>query len=151
MRLSTTSLARACSRHAWLTLAAWGVVLVGSVAALALVLTGFTTEAAGTNDPEYLQAEDRLLAAFPSDPERAVSDLVVVRSERLTVDDDVFRSFVAELAAEGRQTGAVLGGRSYYDTDDRSLVSADGHATLIPAQRRGRRGGGRRDRRRPAR
>ena len=131
MRLSTTSLARACSRHAGRTLAAWGVILVGSIAALAFVLTGFTTEAAGTNDPEYLRAEDRLLAAFPPNPERAVSDLVVVRSDRLTVDDSRFRSFVARLAAEGRQTGAVLGGRSYYDSGDRSLVSANGHATLI--------------------
>ena len=71
MKLSTTSLARACSRHPGRTLAAWGVVLVGSVAALAFVLTGFTTEATGTNNPESERAEERLFAAFPPDPERA--------------------------------------------------------------------------------
>jgi putative drug exporter of the RND superfamily len=131
MKFSTTSLARACSRHAGRTLAAWGVVLVGSIVAVAFVLTGFTTEATGTNKPESERADVRLLAAFPPDPERAVTDLVVVRSARLTVDDGGFRTFVDGLVRAGRETGAVLSAVTYFDTDDPSLISADRHATLV--------------------
>jgi uncharacterized membrane protein YdfJ with MMPL/SSD domain len=132
MNLSTAALARACSRHAGRTLAAWGVVLAGSIAALVLVLTGFTTEATGTNNPESERAADRLLTAFPPDPAHAVTDLVVVRSALLTVDDEGFRAFVGGLVRAGRETGAVLSGITYFNTGDRSLVSADRHATLIP-------------------
>src|SRR5215207_10479961 len=107
MKLSTASLARACSRHPGRTVAAWGMVVVGSVMALAFVLTGFTTDAAVTNNPESERAEARVFEAFPPDPGREVSDLVVVRSERLTVDDEDFRSFVDELARAGGATGAV--------------------------------------------
>ena len=131
MRVSTTSLARACSRHPGRTLAAWGVVLVGSIAALMFVLTGFTTEATGTNNPESERAEERLFAAFPPDPERAVSDLIVVRSAGSTVDDEGFRAFVDGLVRSGDETGAVVSALTYYDTDDPSLVSADRRATLV--------------------
>jgi uncharacterized membrane protein YdfJ with MMPL/SSD domain len=132
VRFSTASLARACSRHAGRTLAAWGVVLAGSITALAFVLTGFTSEAAVTNNPESDRAEDRVLAAFPPDPEREVSDLIVVRSSGLTVDDDEFRTFVEGLVRESRDTGVVSNAQTYVDVDDPSLVSADRQATLIP-------------------
>ena len=132
MTFSTAALARACSRHAGRTLAVWGVVVAGSIVALAFVLTGFTTEATGTNNPESERASDRLLTAFPPDPARAVTDLVVVRSARLTVDDEGFRTFVDGLVRAGRETGAVLSGITYFNTGDRSLVSADRHSTLVP-------------------
>jgi uncharacterized membrane protein YdfJ with MMPL/SSD domain len=132
MKLSTTSLARACSSHPWRTLGAWGVVLVGSIAALVLVLTGFATDAAVTNNPESERAEDRVSAAFPPDPARAVSDLIIVRSSSLTVDDEDFRSFVDGLVTASRETGAVGNALTFFDVDDPSLVSADRHATLVP-------------------
>jgi uncharacterized membrane protein YdfJ with MMPL/SSD domain len=132
VRLSTTSIARASSRHPKRTLAAWGVVLVLSVVAIAFVLTGFTTEAEGTNNPESERAADRYFQSFPPDPQRAVTDLGVVRSERLTVDDPEFRAFVDELVRDGRATEAVVSATTYYATMDPSLVSEDRHATLIP-------------------
>ena len=131
MRFSTTSVARACSRHVGLTFACWGAVLAGSVAALVLVLTGFTTEATGTNNPQSERADARLSAAFPPDPQRAVTDLVVVRSSRLTIDDAGFRSMVDGLVRSVRGSGAVVSAQSYFDANDGSLVSADRHATLI--------------------
>jgi hypothetical protein len=75
MTFSTASVARMCSRHPGRTLVAWGVVVVEAVAALVLVLTGFTTKAAVTNNPQSERASDRLIAAFPPDPERALTDL----------------------------------------------------------------------------
>jgi len=132
VKFSTASAARICSRHAGRTLAVWGVVLAGSVAALAFALIGFTTEATGTNSPESERANDRLDTAFPPDPRRAVTDLMVVRSARSTVDDGQFRTFVGELVRTVRETGGVRNAVTYVDTANRSLVSADRHATLIP-------------------
>ncbi|HJU98561.1 MAG TPA: MMPL family transporter [Jiangellaceae bacterium] len=133
MSFSTTSVARACSRHPGRTLAAWGLVLAGSITAIAFVLTGFSSEAAVTNDPESQLADERVLAGFPPDPEREVSDLIVVRSsEGLTVDDDRFRTFVDGLVRDTRQTGVVSNALAYVDVEDPSLVSADREATLIP-------------------
>ena len=132
MTLSTAAVARACSRHPGRTLAAWGILVAGSIAALAFVLTGFTTEAAATNNPQSERADARMFAAFPPDPQRAVTDLVVVRSADLTVDDNGFRTFVDGLVRTGRESGAVLNAITYFDSADPTLVSADRHSTLIP-------------------
>jgi uncharacterized membrane protein YdfJ with MMPL/SSD domain len=132
MSFSTTSLARACSRHPGRTLVIWGTIVLGSVAALVLVLTVFTTDAAVTNNPESERADERVLAAFPSDPYRAVSDLIVVRSTGVTVDDEGFRTFVGGMVRDLRETGAVDNALTYFDADDPSLVSTDRLATLVP-------------------
>ena len=110
---------------------AWAVVLAGSVAALALVLTGFTTDATVTNNPESERADERLLAAFPPDPN------VKFRSRRRAlVRPDGRRRGVPDvrrgLASESRETGVVSNAQTYVDVDDGSLVSADRQATLIP-------------------
>jgi putative drug exporter of the RND superfamily len=128
----TERIARACAAHPWRTLGAWGVALLSAIAALVLVMTGLTTEAKGTNNPESERADERLVTAFPPDPRRMVSDLVVVRSERYTVDQPRFRAFVGELARKGRETRAVAGAQTFYASGDRSLVSRDRHATLVP-------------------
>src|SRR5262249_30089795 len=107
MTFSTASVARVCSRHPGRTLVGGGGVGLGAIAALVFVLAGFTTGAAATNNPQSERANDRLMAAFPPDPERAVTDLVVVRSARLTFDDKQFRTFVDELVRTVRESGAV--------------------------------------------
>jgi hypothetical protein len=132
MTFSTASVACMCSRHPGRTLVAWGVVVLGAIAAVVLVLTGFTTEAAATNNPQSERANDRLIAAFPPDPGRALTDLVVVRSARLTVDDEQFRTFAGGLVRTGRESGTVLNAATYFDTADPSLVPADRYSTLIP-------------------
>jgi hypothetical protein len=123
--------ARACSQRPGRTFAAWGLVLLGSFAALAFALTGFTTQSAPTNNPQSERAHDRLVAAFPTDPQHAVTDLVVVRSGRFTVDEREFRTFVERLTQTGQRSGALLSAQTYYDTRDPSAVSADRHATLV--------------------
>jgi putative drug exporter of the RND superfamily len=119
----TESIARACARRPWLTIGAWAVALAGAVACLAVVMTGLTTEGKGTNNPQSERAEERMLAAFPPDPSRAFTDLVVVRSDRYTVDDPRFRTFLAGLARAGREATP---------TTTRRSVSADRHAVLLP-------------------
>jgi uncharacterized membrane protein YdfJ with MMPL/SSD domain len=128
----TERLARACAAHPGRALGAWGVALLASILALAFLLTGLTTEAQGTNDPESELADERYVEAFPPQPQSIVTDVIVVRSNRHTVDGPEFEQFVRRLDRELRATDAIVSGRTYYGTQDRSLVSRDQHATLIP-------------------
>ena len=62
----TGRLARASSRRPGRTLAAWGVVLVLSVAAIGGLLgSSLTTDAEMTNDPESYRAYDLIAEHFP--------------------------------------------------------------------------------------
>jgi len=129
----TERLARASSRHPWRTIGAWAAALALAFGCIALLLPGrLTTEGGAAGNPEFRQAERIEAKAFPPDPRRAVSDIVLVRSGRYTVDRPQFRAFVLRLAREGRATGKIHNALLYYTTHDRSLVSADRHATIIP-------------------
>ncbi len=84
-------------------------------------------------NPESTKAARVLQHAFPPTPadlKREVSDVVVVGSDRYTVDAPVFRRFVASFVKSARATGNVLNAHSYL-AGDRTLVSHDRHATLI--------------------
>jgi RND superfamily putative drug exporter len=129
----TATLARACSRHPWLAMGAWGVAIVAALAAIALLLPGrLTTEGAGTNNPQSQRAERAIEDAGLIDPQRSFTDIVVVRSERFSVGTRTFQVFVTGLAAEGAATGAVAGGRTYFTAEDGQLVSRDRHAVIFP-------------------
>jgi RND superfamily putative drug exporter len=128
----TEFLARSCSRHPWRTIGAWIGAVVLAIAALALVFGNLTTNGHPTNDPESQRADEMIARSFPPDPSRATTDLVVVSSPRFTVDSPQFRAFVLRLAAAGRATGDVENARIYYETRDRTQVSRDRHALLIP-------------------
>jgi uncharacterized membrane protein YdfJ with MMPL/SSD domain len=127
----TERLAAACARHAWATLAAWLLVLVASVAAIVVVLTGFTTEGAPTNDPQSERADDRFARAFAPSSANDVSDVVVVRSTDAAVADPRFRQFVVRLARAIEEPSGRVTARSYYDARSSRLVSDDGHAAAI--------------------
>jgi putative drug exporter of the RND superfamily len=128
----TELLARSCSRHPWRTIGAWIGAVVLAIAALALVFGSLTTNGHPTNDPESQRADEMIARSFPPDPSRATTDLVVVSSPRFTVNSPQFRAFVLRLAAAGRATGGVENARIYYETRDRTQVSRDRHALLIP-------------------
>jgi putative drug exporter of the RND superfamily len=132
MKLWTQSLAAASARHPWRTLGAWLVVIVLGVVAIASLLGGsLTTEGAPTNNPQSERADESRLQAFPPDPETAVSDIVVIRSEAYTVDDQAFESYVRDFLDDDRIT-ALAQARSYLNGDPSGLVSQDRHATIIP-------------------
>ena len=131
MRLSTRSLAAASAGHAWRTIGAWIIVVVLAVAAIATLLGGsLTTEGSPTNNPESERAEDTRLAAFP-DPSSAVSDIVVIRSEKYTVDSPQFEAYVREFVDDG-EIGALGLVSTYLDDPNAGLVSEDRHATIVP-------------------
>src|SRR5512132_2272575 len=128
----TERLARACSRHPWRAIGGWIVAVVLAVAALALLLGDLTTEGHPTNNPESQRATALIAQGFPPDPSRETSDLVVISSTRYTVDDPQYRAFVVKLVAAGRATGGVANARVYYRTHDKTQISSDRHAMLIP-------------------
>jgi uncharacterized membrane protein YdfJ with MMPL/SSD domain len=128
----TERVARACAAHPGRTFAAWGLALVASVLALAFLMTGLTTDATLANNPQSDRASDLIESSFPPDPRSAVSDLVVVRSERFTVEQAPFHAMVERLADELRASDVVGPIRTYYDSRNPALVSDDRHATLVP-------------------
>ena len=125
----TERVARSCSRHPWRTIGAWITAVLLAVAALVLLLGDLTTEGHPTNNPESQRADTMIGGAFPPDPSRAASDLVVVSSPRYTVDAAPFRVFVVRLIAAGRATGSIQHARVYYKTRDATQVSANRRAT----------------------
>jgi uncharacterized membrane protein YdfJ with MMPL/SSD domain len=131
VRLTTQSLASASARHPWRTIAAWIAVSVLAIAAIATLLGGsLTTEGTPTNNPESTRALGAIERAFPPEPGSLVTDLIVVRSERYTVDSPEYESFVRGLVGEVDETTAEPV-RTYLDDTIGSLVSQDRHATVV--------------------
>jgi RND superfamily putative drug exporter len=119
------------ARHPWRTIAVWvGLVVVGVVAIGALLGGALTTEGKPTNNPQSQRAKDALSAAFPPSGSAAVTDIVIVRSSRYTVDAPQFKALVGRLASDVRRAG-VASVRTYLDRRDPSLVTRDRHATML--------------------
>ncbi len=126
------SIARACARHPWRTLAAWAVVLVCAGAVTVLYLGGaLSNEQSFTNDPESARATALVNESFPG--HNHSGELVIVRSPALTVDDQQFREQVQAVTAGVTALGpSVVQSAIDYTSDPSSvLISADRHAALL--------------------
>ncbi len=129
---STRALAGASARHPWRTIVAWIAVTVAAFVAIAALLGGsLTTEGAPTNNPESERADDARFEAFPPDPATAFSDIVVIRSEQHTVDAPEFEAFFQGFVDDAG-VPALARARTYFGSNDETLVSEDRHATLVP-------------------
>src|SRR5262249_13801605 len=73
---------------------------------------------------------------------QTATEIVVVRSDRLTVDQPGFRAEVGRLANVARGTGEVAGAAAYYQRPPPSLVSSARHAPALPIHLRDRSEGG---------
>jgi uncharacterized membrane protein YdfJ with MMPL/SSD domain len=132
VRFATGPLAAASARHPWRVLGAWTAVAVAAVVVIVVFLPGsLTTEGAPTNNPESERAKDARLAAFPADPSTAVTDVVVIRSNRYTVKSPRFEAYVRSFVGD-RDIRALAFARTYLRAGGEALVSADRHATMIP-------------------
>ncbi|MDQ3380786.1 MAG: MMPL family transporter [Actinomycetota bacterium] len=128
---STEALASASARHPWRTVGAWITVFALSIVAIAALLgDGLSTDDAPTNNPESERAIAAQIQAFPPDPDMVGTDIVIVRSDRHTVDSPEFQSFVRALVVES-DVPALSRARTYLD-GDASLVSGNRHATIVP-------------------
>jgi RND superfamily putative drug exporter len=119
----TQTLARLSARHPWRVVAAWIAAIVAAVVLVGAFLgDGLTSDGWVTNDPESLRAYD-LMRERGARPDQA-GDFVVLRSERLVAGDAAFRAKADEVTrALAEATGRP---------PERRVVSADGHAVLIP-------------------
>jgi uncharacterized membrane protein YdfJ with MMPL/SSD domain len=130
--LSTQRIARACARRPWVTLGTWALALVLAVFTI-IALLDLTTEGEITNDPESERGYALIGEHFPPGPgSDYVNELVLVRSERVNVDDPRFRIKVDQVLETVRQSGAAHNATSIYESGDQALVAKSRRATLIP-------------------
>ncbi len=133
MRLSPRSLARSSSRRPWRTIAVWILaVLVSGVVISRFLGDALTTDIDLTNQPEAKQARE-LLEERLRGPEHA-TELMIVSSDSVTVDNPAFRSYVERLRRALVALGpeVVVGTQTYYDSGNPGLVSKDRRTTLMP-------------------
>ena len=130
----TERLARTSALHPWRTIGLWAMLVVLAVLAVgALLDSGLTSEMKfRAAKPDSLVGQE-LLQQRLTGPQK-VTDLVIVRSATLTVDDAVFKAYVTDVAAKVQALGpdVVAGVATYYQTGDPTAVSKDKHSTLIP-------------------
>src|SRR5829696_8784028 len=110
-------------------LAAWGaVVLVGFVLISGLLGSALTSDADVTSNPESKRAQDLIDERVPE--RDALDELVIVRSDEVTVTAPSFRERVASLADALGQSDSVEEVSSYLDPQGETLVSSDARATI---------------------
>jgi uncharacterized membrane protein YdfJ with MMPL/SSD domain len=95
-------------------LAVWGVVVLVSFALISGLLgSALSSESDATSNPESKQAQDLIDERFPE--RNALDELVIVRSEELTVTASEFRERVESLAEQLGARDSVKGVSSYLD------------------------------------
>jgi uncharacterized membrane protein YdfJ with MMPL/SSD domain len=130
MRLSR--LVTMSARHPWRTIGVWVAAVVVGVFAIGTLLGGaLTTEGNPTNNPQSQRAKHVIAASFPPTTGAAVTDIVVVRSTKYTVDSPQFRAIIRRLGSAVRTAGGADSVRTYLDARDSSLVTRDRHATMV--------------------
>ena len=136
--LSIQGLAQASARRPWVTVGAWVVALVLAVVVIGTLLgDALTTDDYFTNNPESDRA-NAILADRGWDFGATPSEMVIVRSSTLTVDDAEYQRFVESLFTDVKGSQREddpehpVGVVNYYQTGDESLVSADRRTTLVP-------------------
>ena len=127
-RFSTERIARASASRPWLTIGLWILALVASgVVIVSLLGDALTTDSDFTGTPESKQA--RLLIDEQIGRPDDVTDIVLVRSETLTVDDPAFEQRVTEIAIELATFDATVD--TFFASGNPDLVSPDRDTTMI--------------------
>ena len=124
-------LALYATAHPRRVLAIWGLLAVIGIALTSgLLASALTSDSGVTSKPESLRAQDLIDERLPGSD--ALDELVVVRSERLTVGDAAFAAKVRGLAGQLRRQAEVRRVGTYLGRGGAILVSRDRHATLLP-------------------
>jgi uncharacterized membrane protein YdfJ with MMPL/SSD domain len=130
--LSIRSLVLGSATHPWRTISAWVVAAVLAIVAVgALLGDSLSSENHPTDTRESQRAEDLIARSFPMGSAGVSSDVIVVRSERYTVDASQFRSHVSALAADVLGEEGVADAKTYLEPRNDRLVSRDRHATIL--------------------
>ena len=131
-RTLTERLARACAARPRRVFGVWGLAMLAALALAGTSLHGLSSSYHAVGQPESAKAASLIARAFPGSlhPAGDASDVVIVHSARYSAAEPAFHAFVADLVRAIRATGKASGVVSYL-AGAPSLVSADGHATLI--------------------
>ena len=132
-RLSSPALARAAALHPWRTVALWAAALVAAVAIIALLLSGsLTAQYSFIGNPDSQVGRD-LLAERMNMPIKA-NEVVIVRSQTQTTSDPAFKAFALDLQRQIAQLGpgVVDGVASAWQGGDKTMISSDGRAAILP-------------------
>ena len=128
----TEFLARISARRPWVTIGVWVALVVIALALIRTLLPSATTTelrlGSGYESQRASAAlEDKLRGPKP------LSELVIVQSPSLTVDDPAFRAKVEAVHAQITALGPdkVQLGLHYYLTNDPFLVSPDRRTTIL--------------------
>jgi RND superfamily putative drug exporter len=129
-RISVTQrLARIAALHPWRVVAAWGLILVASMLAIATLMgSAFTSDASLTTSPESTKAA-KVIAENFSQGDR-IDEAVIIHSRDLEADSPRFTAFVGDVRSDIEGTGAVETVRDPYAADQRA-ISEDGHAAVV--------------------
>jgi uncharacterized membrane protein YdfJ with MMPL/SSD domain len=104
----TRRLATASARHPWRTVGAWVAAVVVSFGLIVFLLgDALTGEAEQLNNPESEQAYELLGERLPAEPGEFTTDVVLIRSDSLTVDQPAFQAKVDETVDRLRSTPGV--------------------------------------------
>ena len=130
----TEALARISARRPWLIIILWAVLV-----AIAVLLSGSLLDSATTTElrlgggVDSQRAAELLETRLRGGPE-PITEIVIVQSDALTVDDAAFREKVeavfAGIVALGPETITVA--QHYYQAGDESLVSQNRQTTIMP-------------------
>src|SRR5919109_574554 len=124
-------LAMYATAHPKRVLVVWGLLaILGMGLTSGLLASALTSDSGVTSKPESLRAQDLIDERLPGSD--ALDELVVVRSERLSVSDRAFAAKVRGLAEQLRRQPDVRRVGTYLDRGGAILVSRDEHATLLP-------------------
>ena len=128
------TLARISSRRPLVIIAIWVLVVVVALGINAQLLAGATTtELRLGGGVDSQRAAELLETRLRGGPE-PITEIVIVQSDALTVDDAAFQETVeavfAGIAALGPQVVTVA--QHYYQMGDESLVSQDRQTTIMP-------------------
>jgi RND superfamily putative drug exporter len=125
----TERLARISARRPWLVLGAWALVfVVGAYFAAGIGDVTTTDDSISVNTQSLTGSElieERLHA-------EEAHEFVIVQSQDLTVGDAEFEEFVQALTGDLHAlTGTTEEVANYYETHEASMVSNDGHTTVV--------------------
>ena len=127
------SLARASAGRPLVTFGIWLVLgIVALLISTQLLDSATTTELRLSGGVESERARELMKSRLGS-PD-SITEIVVIQSDTLTVDDPPFQQKVAAVSADLVALGPdiVAGGLNYWLTGDESLVSADRRTTIMP-------------------
>ena len=126
----TGRLAAASARRPRRVLAAWGLLVLASLALAATSLHGLTSASYVIGATPSSQAEALYNRATGGATDRQPTDVIVVSSKTAIAKSDAFRSIVVDLAARLRSDPGISGVRADLSRGS-PLVSAGGHAAII--------------------